>query len=370
MKVLIVDDDSASRFVLADSVSEWGYEVKEVSNGEDAIDSVKSDLPDLILLDIMMPGMDGYEVCRILKNNDETNKIPIIFLTAREKIKNKTKGFEMGAVDYITKPFESLEVKARIETHLALKRAREEVEKANRKLSDLNQNLEERVEQKSRELEKINFLKQFFSPQLIQSFTTGQPEEIMKSHRRNITVVFLDLRGFTSFVNRSTAEETMAVLNEYHQAIGPVIFEYEATLERFTGDGIMVFFGDPVPRSDHAVQAAKMSLKCLSVMKELKTLWGERGHQLHGVGIGIATGEAILGKIGYDKRVDYAAIGNVTNLAARLCGEAPPGHILIAPSTLREIESQFIIEEFGNLQMKGFPDTTMVHNLLNARMKE
>lgn len=365
MKVLIVDDDPTSRFLLVDSVSECGYEVSSVSDGQSALEAIESNPPDLVLLDVMMPGMDGYEVCRRVKDNPKFRDIPILFLTSLDEIQNKTKGFQLGAVDYITKPFEVLEVVARLKTHLALKQVREDLKKANQELSDLNQNLEERVEQKTREIEKINFLKKFFSPQLIESFTTGQPEEIMKSHRRNITVVFLDLRGFTSFVHRNTAEETMAVLSEYHKAIGPVIFDHEATLERFTGDGIMVFIGDPVPRKDHAIQAAKMTLQCRIAMRKLKPQWEKRGHKLHDVGIGIATGEATLGKIGYEKRVDYAAIGNVTNLAARLCGEAPPGHILIAPSTLKELDNQFRTEEFGALQMKGFPGPIMIHHLLD-----
>ncbi len=365
MKILIVDDDSTSRLALEELMKAWDHEVCSVPDGESAIKAAESDSPDLILLDIMMPGMDGFEVCRRLKSASGTSDIPILFLTGIDDIRNKTKGFHVGAVDYVTKPFEILEIKARIETHGALKKTREKLKKANRELSDLNQNLEKRVEQKTGEIEQINFLKHFLSPQLIQSFTNGQPEEILKSHRRNITVLFIDLRGFTSFVNRSTAEETMTILNEYHQAIGPIIFEHEATLERFTGDAIMAFIGDPVPTQDHAAQTAKMSLKCRSAMKELNSLWQKRGHQLHDVGIGIATGEATLGTIGYDKRVDYAAIGNVTNLAARLCGAAPPGHILIAPSTLKEIGKQFRTEEFGKLEMKGFPEPILVHHLLD-----
>jgi adenylate cyclase len=205
-------------------------------------------------------------------------------------------------------------------------------------------------------------LKQFFSPHLVESFSSDQPDKIMKSHRRVVTVVFLDLRGFTDFVNKNSADEVMTVLSEYHQAIGPVVFDYEATLERFTGDGIMAFLGDPIPREDHAAQAVKMSIKLRSVVAELRKEWEDRGHKLS-LGIGISTGEATLGKIGYEKRIDYAAIGSVTNLAARLCSEAPPEHILISPSTLKEIGTQFKTSKFGDLTVKGFSEAIPVYNV-------
>ncbi len=188
MKVLIVDDDSASRLVLVDVVREWGYDVKEVSNGEDAIASVKSDPPDLILLDILMPGMDGYEVCRLLKKDSEISKIPILFLTAMDEVNNKTKGFEIGAVDYITKPFEILEVKARIETHLNLRKARQDLE-------EQNLNLEKRVSERTKEIQQLNAeLKQSLldSVRTLASLLEGF-DSFLGGHSKRVTFYAMEL---------------------------------------------------------------------------------------------------------------------------------------------------------------------------------
>ncbi len=353
--ILAVDDSEDNLMIIKSYLSHVGYKVITASNGQEGLEAVQRELPDIILTDIMMPVMDGFEFTKRLKSSKETADIPIIMITAQKEDESLNKGIDMGADEYIIKPFQLTHLQVRVRSMLRIAEGQKKLKTANQELSNWNQHLEERVEEKTREVEKINFLKKFFSPQLVKSFASDQPEEIMKTHKRNITVVFLDLRGFSKFVNKNNAEEIMAVLNDYHQAIGPVIFEHEATLERFTGDGIMVFLGDPVPRDDHAAQAVKMSVKFMSVLNDLRAKWDSRGHQLH-LGIGIATGEAIIGKIGYDKRVDYAAIGSVTNLAARLCAEAPGGYILLARETAKEIEGQVQIVKFGDLDMKGFSE--------------
>lgn len=360
--ILAVDDSEDNLLIIQSFLAHEGYKVITASNGKEGLETARRERPDIILTDLNMPVMDGFELTKALKASEDTANTPVIMVTAQKETDSLVKGIEIGADEYIIKPFQLTHLKVRVRSMLRISEAQQRLKKANLELQDWNRLLEERVEQKTREVEKNNFLKKFFSPQLIKSFATNQPEEIMKSHRRNITVVFLDLRGFTSFVNQNEPEEVMAVLNEYHQTIGPVIFEHEATLERFTGDGIMVFLGDPIPIDDHAAQAVKMSLKFRSEVKRLRSQWETRGHHLH-IGIGVSTGEATLGKIGYDKRVDYAAIGNVTNLAARLCSEAPPGHILICPITLKEIEGQFQTAPFGDLRMKGFPEPIPVYHL-------
>lgn len=367
--ILAVDDSQDNLFILQSFLELASYKVITASNGKEGLDVARREIPDIILTDLHMPEMDGVELTRELKALEKTAGIPIIMVTAAKETELLVKAIDAGADEYITKPFELTHLKVRVGSMLRISDYQKKLQSVNRKLSDLNKHLEERVEQKTREVEKNNFLKKFFSPQLIQSFTTQQPEEIMKSHRRNITVVFLDLRGFTKFVSSSDPDTTMSVLNEFHQAIGPVIFEHEATLERFTGDGIMVFLGDPIPREDHAIQAVKMSLKFRKVANELSKKWEAKGHDLR-LGIGISTGEATLGKIGYDKRVDYAAIGNVTNLAARLCGEAPPGYILIGPDTLKEIGDSYQTEKFADLQMKGFREPIPVYSLPDNENEE
>jgi len=364
--ILAVDDSEDNLLIMESFLTHEGYRVATASNGKEGLEIARSDAPtDIILTDLNMPEMDGFEFTRALKASKGTVDIPVIMITAQRDTDSLIKGIEIGADEYIIRPFQLMHLKVRVRSMLRISDAQKKLQKVNRELQDLNRHLEERVERKTRELEKVNFLKKFFSPQLIQSFVSKDAEEIMRSHRRNITVVFFDLRGFTAFVNRNTAEEVMNVLAEYHQAIGPAVFEHDATLERFTGDGAMVFLGDPVPVPDHAARAVKMSLEFMQVAKGLKKRWEARGHQIH-VGIGIATGEATLGKIGYAKRVDYAAIGSVTNLAARLCGEAPPGHILLAPSTVKEAGAAFKTASFGNLTLKGFPEPVTAYYLPEA----
>ncbi|MBI5186681.1 MAG: response regulator [Nitrospinae bacterium] len=360
--ILAVDDSEDNLLIIQSYLAQEGYIVNTASNGKEGLEAANSHPPDIILTDLNMPVMDGFEFTKALKGSPKTADIPVIMITAAKDTESLVKGIEIGADEYIIKPFQLTHLKVRVRSMLRIRDAQMRLKKANQELFDLNHHLEERVDQKTKELEKVNFLKKFFSPQLIKSFASGEPEEIMKSHRRNITVVFLDLRGFTPFVNKNTAEEVMSVLDEYHQTIGPIIFEHEATLERFTGDGVMVFLGDPVPRQDHAAQAVHMALSFREAVKKLRPVWEKRGHNLH-VGIGVATGEATLGRIGYDKRVDYAAIGNVTNLSARLCSEAPGGYILIAPSTLREIGDKFKTEKFSDLTMKGFSEPVQVYHL-------
>ena len=364
--ILAVDDSEDHLLILESFLSREGYRVVTASNGREGLEIARGPSPpDIILTDINMPEMDGFAFTRALKSLEDTADIPVIMITAERDTDSLVRGIEIGADEYLIRPFELTHLKVRVRSMLRISDAQRQLKRVNRELRDLNRHLEERVERKTRELERINFLKKFFSPQLIASFASKDAEEIMRSHRRNITVVFFDLRGFTAFVNRNTPEEVMRVLAEYHRTIGSVVFEHDATLERFTGDGAMVFLGDPVPVPDHAARAVRMSLKFMDRAKNLIENWEERGHRLH-VGIGIATGEATLGKIGYAKRVDYAAIGGVTNLAARLCGEAPPGRILLAASTVREAGGAFKTAPFADLTLKGFPEPVTAYYLPEA----
>ena len=203
------------------------------------------------------------------------------------------------------------------------------------------------------ELERIGRLKRFFSPQLAELVVSTGEEQLLESHRREVTVVFCDLRGFTAFAETTEPEEVMEVLREYHTALGELIFRFEGTLERFAGDGLMVFFNDPVPCPDPAAQAVRMAVAMRQRVGELTETWRKRGHQLD-FGVGIAQGYATLGKIGFEGRFDYAAIGTVTNLAARLCGEAEGGQILISQRVYAAVEALVIAEPVGELSLKGF----------------
>ncbi|HXH81697.1 MAG TPA: adenylate/guanylate cyclase domain-containing protein [Candidatus Tectomicrobia bacterium] len=215
------------------------------------------------------------------------------------------------------------------------------------------------------ELERANRLKRFFSPQLAEVLSAGE-EAALRSHRREVTVVFCDLRGFTAFADAADPEDVMRLLREYHAAVGPLVFEAEGTLERFTGDGLMVFFNDPVPCPDHAARAVRMAVAMRDAVQPLLEGWRRRGYGL-GFGAGIARGHATVGPIGFEGRFDYAAIGGVTNLAARLCQEADDGQILIAQSVHAEVEGLVESVLLGEVVLKGFAKPIKAYNVVRLR---
>jgi len=217
-----------------------------------------------------------------------------------------------------------------------------------------------------RMVEQLGRLKRFFSPQLAELIIRGGADDPLKTHRREITVVFLDLRGFTAFAETSEPEELMGVLREYHAEMGKLILAHEGTLERFTGDGMMIFFNDPLPVPDAAERAVRMAVAMRERAAELAVRWHRSGYELD-LGIGVAKGFATIGAIGFEGRWDYGAIGTVTNLAARLCGEAKPGQILISPRLLPEVEPLLEVEEVGLLAVKGLARPVKALNIVRLR---
>jgi adenylate cyclase len=353
-KLVLIVDDTPTNIAVISAVLEGSFSLKVATNGETALVIAQApDKPDLILLDVEMPGMDGYEVCRRLKSNPSTCEIPTIFLTGRTEAADEQKGFEVGAIDYIHKPFSAPIVLARVKTHLALQNALHTVQAQSAKLAEWNAKLEERVNEQVKQLECLSRLRRFFSPQLAEAILTGGAGDPLASHRREVVVVFLDLRGFTAFAESSEPEEVMRVLREYHAEMGKLILEYEGTLERFTGDGIMIFFNDPVVIPNPAERALRMAMAMRERVNEMSVGWRKHGYDLS-LGIGIAQGYATIGAIGFEGRIDYGAVGTVTNLAARLCDEAQGGQILTNRKTLGEFEHLVDVENVGELQLKGF----------------
>ena len=217
-----------------------------------------------------------------------------------------------------------------------------------------------------RTVEQLGRLKRFFSPQLADLIVRGGADDPLKTHRREVTVVFLDLRGFTAFAEGSDPEEVMGVIHEYHAEMGRLVLAHEGTLERFTGDGMMIVFNDPLPVPNPAERAMRMAVAMRDRAATLAAGWRRRGYHLD-LGIGIAKGFATIGAIGFEGRWDYSAIGTVTNLAARLCAEAKPGQILIAPRVLAEVEELAEAEELGPLTLKGFSRPVAPLNLVRFR---
>ena len=322
-----------------------------------------------------MPKMDGIDVCRHLKADASLPFMPIILVTAKADSKDVVAGLEAGADEYLTKPVDQAALVARVKSMLRIKAlhdtAQEQaarLEAQSEQLADWNRTLEQRVAEQLAELERVGRLKRFFSPQLAELVVSSGGEKLLESHRREITVVFCDLRGFTAFSETAEPEEVMGVLREYHTALGTLIFRFEGTLEHFAGDGMMVFFNDPLPCPDHAAQAVRMAVAMRQQMGELTEKWRKHGHQL-GFGVGIAQGYATLGMIGFEGRVDYGAIGPVTNLAARLCDEAQGGQILISQRVYAAVEELVEAEPAGELSLKGFHKPVPTFNVVGLRQR-
>jgi adenylate cyclase len=352
--ILAVDDYPENLDIVSMRLTAQGYDVAMAANGREALSVVYETLPDLILLDVMMPEMNGIEVVRHLKADPAVRAIPIVLLTARSEVDDVVAGLNAGADDYLTKPFDHATLVARVRSLLRIKSLYDTVEKQASELAALNRDLEERVARQVEELERTRSLRRFLPPQVADVIVAdGGDARILQHHRREIVVLFCDLRGFTSFAEVAEPEEVMDLLNAYHGVLGPMIHAAGGTLERFVGDGLMVFFNDPVPCPDPAERAVRLALAMRDETTALTRTWSVRGYSV-GFGVGIAQGYATLGRIGFEGRFDYAAIGTVTNLAARLCSEAQDGQILTIPRVAAAVESFAAVVPLGDLALKGF----------------
>jgi adenylate cyclase len=365
-KILVVDDTPKNVKLLADVLAIKGYSVTTASSGREALAQIEADPPDLVLLDVVMPEMSGYEVCRKIRENPGTAMLPVIMVTALDPGEERVKGIEAGADDFLTKPINQAELLARVRSLLRIKELHDQVQTQTAELLEWNKNLEQRVQEQVGQLERLGRLKRFFSPQLAELIVSGDAEDPLKTHRRELTVVFLDLRGFTAFAETAEPEEVMNVLHEYHAGMGKLILEYEGTLEHFAGDGMMIFFNDPLPITNPAERAIRMSLTMRERVKELRINWRKLGYDLD-FGVGIAQGYATIGAIGFEGRWEYGAIGSVPNLAARLCGEAKPGQILVPQRLLGAVEELIEVEAVGELTLKGFNRPVTTYNISRLR---
>ena len=350
--ILVVDDDEENRELLTRRLAREGHHTLAAKGGLEALALLRDEPVDLVLLDVMMPDLDGPTVLERLKQDPDRRHIPVLMISALNEIASVVRSIELGAEDYLPKPCDVVLLRARIGACLEKKRLRDQEARHALELAEWNRTLEERVAEQVAQVERLGRLKRFFSPQLAELIVAGGADDPLRTHRREITVVFLDLRGFTGFAETAEPEEVMGVLREYHEAMGQLILEHEGTLERFAGDGMMVFFNDPVPVDNPAERAVRMASAMRDRVRELRSVWRKRGHDLD-LGVGIAQGYATIGAIGFEGRWDYGAIGTVTNLAARLCGEAQGGQVLVTSRVVAATEELIQAEEVGALSLRG-----------------
>jgi adenylate cyclase len=367
--ILVADDNEAHRDILSRRLEAQGYDVVTASEGEEALASARAKLPDLILLDVMMPKVDGFEVCRQLKADDALPFMPIILITARAETSDIVRGLEAGGDEYVTKPVDQAALMARVRSTLRIKQLHDTVQEQSKNLAmqaeelkQWNETLNQRVNDQLSEIERMNRLRSFLAPQIAELVVSHGGEKLLESHRQAITAFSCDLRGFTGFAEIAEPEDVIGILREYHDVLGKLIQKYEATLELYAGDGVMVWFNDPLPCADPRERAVRMAVEMRTRVAELAARWRRQGHDL-GFGVGIAHGYATLGRIGFEGCFHYSAIGTVVNLAARLCSQAQNGEILIDAKVQAAVESLAVIGPAVELTLKGLHRPIAVFNV-------
>ena len=356
---LIVDDSAVNRMLLVRHLASLGIDAREATDGKTALESLRADATDVavVLLDVIMPEMDGYEVLAAIKSDEVLRHLPVIMISGIDELDSVAKCIELGAADFLSKPFNPVILGARVRASLADKRLRDLEAESAAAQARLLATIERQKDELSR----------FLSPQVAALVSSPEGEQMLAGHRREATAVFCDLRGFTSFSDSAEPEEVLGLLREYHKQMGELIVEHGGTLEHFAGDGMMVFFNDPVPQPDHPARAVRMAVAMRDRFAKLATRWAKLGFEL-GFGVGIATGYATLGRIGFEGRYDYGALGPATNLASRLSTKAKAGQILIGQRVYAAVEDEVDAQDVGELELKGFGRPVVAYEVRGVGM--
>jgi adenylate cyclase len=358
-RVLVADDSAVKRKLLVQLLGRLGLQSIEVEDGAAALAVLHAEGPagiDVVLLDVVMPELDGYETLAAIKADETLRDLPVIMVSGIDELDSVVRCIEMGATDYLSKPLNPQILGARINASLAAKRLR-----------DLDKEYLERQTALTATIERQRVeLSRFLSPQVAALVSSPEGEQLLAGHRRQITAVFCDLRGFTAFAETAEPEELFGVLRDYHEAMGALIVEHGGTLEHFAGDGIMIFFNDPVLQPDHVERAVRMAVAMRERFADLAVRWRKLGYEL-AFGVGIAVGYATLGRIGFDGRFDYGAIGNAVILASRLSSDAKGGQILLSQRAFAAVEEVVEAESVGELALKGFSRPVPAVNVIALR---
>ncbi|MEI6714509.1 MAG: adenylate/guanylate cyclase domain-containing protein [Verrucomicrobiota bacterium] len=328
-RILLVDDVMENIEVAGAILLSKGYKLNVARNGVQALSLLKKTRPDLILLDVSMPEMDGYECCRILKENPETSDIPIIFLTANNQSESIVKGFDVGAVDYVFKPFNSAELLSRIQTHLAIRQSQNRIEELTRQVA------------------------RYVSPHIFSAIFNGEKTGTLETELKPLTIFFSDIVEFTKRTRTLGDREITQWLNSYLEAMTGIIHKHSATLDKFIGDSVMAFFGDPKSAGvkEDAVAAVLMAIEMNQVTESM-------GIQVR---IGINSGPAFVGNFGAATQMNYTIIGDAVNVASRLQSNSEPGRILISESTYALVKDDFWCEQRGPIHVKGMDQSLMTY---------
>jgi len=351
--MLIVDDNADNREILEARLTSQGYRTASAIDGEEALHAVRALLPDLVLLDVMMPKLDGFEVTRQLRADPTLPYMPIILVTAKAALQDIVHGLDAGADEYLTKPVEHAALVARVRANLRAKALHDEVQAQKAELAAWNRTLERRVLEQVAEIERVGRLRRFLSPQVADAVVSDGAEALLASRRVDVTVLFSDLRGFTAFTESVPPEQLMGLLAAYHGLAGPLIHAHGGTLERFLGDGLMVIFNAPLPCPDPSQRAVRLARSLRDGFGPAVARW-QRPSMPVGLGIGIAHGPATVGQVGFEGRLEYAAIGSVANLAARLCAQARDGQILVSEEVRAATADEADTFALGAIPLKGF----------------
>ncbi len=351
-EVLIVDDTPANIRLLEAILTTHGHQVRSAGSGEAALALIASENPpDLVLLDVQMPGLDGYEVCRRIRADPATAQIPVVMITASGS-EDKATALECGADDFIPRPFDQAELLARVRSSLRVKQYQDTVVAQAAELGAWNRVLEEQVNEQVEELHRLQRLRRFLSDHVADAVLSSGNEALLQPHRREISLMFCDLRGFTHFAAASEPEEVLTALQEFHALVGATVARHAATVGYFAGDGVMMFFNDPIACDNPALRAISAAIELRDAMAPLAERWHERGHALS-IGIGVAYGFATIGLIGFEGRYEYTAIGSVANIASRLCDCAGPGEILITQRAHLAAGDRVVASSRGELTLSG-----------------